>query len=57
MVLRYRPTPTQFRTNILYIPVDNILSLSKPSVCCLRGEGLLFLGENRMLVENRVVPS
>ncbi len=57
IVLRSRPSPTLFPINILYTPVDNILWLSKPSVCCPWGEGLLFLGENRMLVENRGVPS
>ncbi len=27
MVLRVKPTPTRFPTNILYTPVDNALSL------------------------------
>ncbi len=39
MVLRVRPTPTQFPTNSLYTPMDNTLLHSISSVCYPWGNG------------------
>ncbi len=36
MVLRVKPTPTRFPTNILYIPMDNTLLHSIYQVCVTR---------------------
>ncbi len=47
MVLRVKPTPTRFPTNVLYTPVDNTSLHSLPYVCATRGAPAVVIASVR----------